>query len=247
MSVPAEQNIQVGEILSEIARLGNVPDILRLMEKICIDLGANRFSYHLTPKLRSQTDRAIHLVAKGFSRQWLALYEQADFRKHDPIPDIIMQHGEPMLWQDAIIFRRLNAQEQAFVRQLDAHGLQDGIGIPLFGPKGRNAYSAFTFEEADMLEDSQKIATIAALSSAAHVRICNILEHKDKNTVQLSERESQVIQLIANGRSNRAIASDLNIGGATADTYVRRVFAKLDVSDRIGASIRALELGILRL
>ena len=241
------QELHVGEVLRQIATLSSITDILELVRATIVKLGANRTSYHLTPKLRSQTDRRVQLATSGFSKKWLTLYEEADFRKYDPIPDITMQHGEPMFWQQALASRRLNENEQKFVKQLEAHGLHEGIGIPLFGPKGRNAYSAFTFDPTELMFDDQIIATVAALASAAHVRICNIIEKKHQRKVQLSERETQVIQLIANGRSNKAIAADLQISRSTTDTYVRRVFAKLNVSDRINASRKALELGILRL
>lgn len=241
------QDLHIGKVFQQIATLSSITDVLELVRVAVVKLGANRTSYHLTPKLRSQTDRKVELATSGYSKEWLALYEEADFRKYDPIPDIVMQHGEPMFWQKALASRRLNENEQEYVKQREAHGLHEGIGIPLFGPKGRNAYSAFTFDPAELIFDDRIIATVAAIAGAAHIRLCNIIEKKHERKVQLSERETQVIQLIAHGRSNKAIAADLDIGGSTADTYVRRVFAKLDVSDRTGASIRALELGILRL
>lgn len=98
-----------------------------------------------------------------------------------------------------------------------------------------------------MLFEKQRIATIASLSLAAHQKICTIIEKKKKSALQLSEREAQVIRRIANGLSNKAINADLQISASTTDTYVRRVFAKLNVNERIGATIRALELGILKL
>lgn len=242
-----DDDFHIGNVFRQIASLSSLSDILELVRVSVVKLGANRTSYHFTPKLKSQTDHAVQLATSGFSKEWLKLYEEAGFRKCDPIPDIIMQHGEPMLWQDALGSRRLNDDETRFVSQLKAHGLSEGLGIPLFGPKGRHAYSAFTFDPAKLMFDERIVATVAALSGAAHLRICGILDKQYERKVELSERESQVIRLIAHGHSNRAIAAELKIGGSTADTYVRRVFAKLDASDRTGASIRALELGILRL
>ncbi|QTD57527.1 helix-turn-helix transcriptional regulator [Parasphingorhabdus cellanae] len=242
-----DQDLHIGDVFREIAALSSLSDILELVRMAVTSLGANRTSYHFTPKLKSQTDHTVQLATSGFSKEWLTLYEEAGFRKSDPIPDIIMQHGEPMLWRDALESRRLNENERRFVDQLQAHGLIEGVGIPLFGPKGRDAYSAFTFDPLELTFDDSIIATVAALASAAHIRICYILDQKFERKVHLSERETQVIRLIAHGRSNKAIAAELEIGGSTADTYVRRVFAKLDASDRTGASIRALELGVLRL
>lgn len=240
-------NLHIGELFQRIASLSSLADILELVRIAVVNLGANRTSYHFTPKLKSQTDHMVQLATYGFSREWLGLYEEPGFRQNDPIPDIVMQHGGPMLWHDALALRRLNENEERFASLLKAHDLDQGIGIPLYGPKGRHAYSAFTFDPVQLTYDEGTIATVAAIASAAHVRICNILDKQYEPQVHLSQRETQVIRLIAHGHSNKAIAADLDIGGSTADTYVRRVFAKLDASDRISASIRALELGILRL
>lgn len=247
MAISSAQDLDLSALLAEISAKKSIIEILRFLRPICFDLGADRLSYHLAPKLHSQIDRSVQLVTDGFSSKLLELYQDANFRKNDPIPDTIMKQGEPMLWSDAIAASAPNEEQYEFLMQCKALGLKEGIGMPLFGPKGRNGYAAFTFVQDSMLSDAYLISTMSALSNAAHQRICLSLDHEKKSEVQLSTRESQVMQLIANGRSNKAIANILDIGRSTADTYVRRVFAKLEVSDRIGASIKALKLGILQL
>jgi NarL family two-component system response regulator LiaR len=56
----------------------------------------------------------------------------------------------------------------------------------------------------------------------------------------LSPREREVLQLIANGRSNRQIARELAIGEQTVKTHVRSILAKLGLQDRVQAAIFAL-------
>jgi two-component system, NarL family, response regulator LiaR len=56
----------------------------------------------------------------------------------------------------------------------------------------------------------------------------------------LSPRERDVLQLIAQGRSNRQIAKDLAIGEQTVKTHVRGILAKLGLQDRVQAAIFAL-------
>ena len=60
----------------------------------------------------------------------------------------------------------------------------------------------------------------------------------------LTEREREVLELVARGRSNAEIGKQLMISAKTVRNHVSNVFAKLQVSDRAQAIIRAREAGL---
>ncbi len=62
---------------------------------------------------------------------------------------------------------------------------------------------------------------------------------------QLSEREREVLQFIANGFSNAEIAQQLHLSEGTVRNYISALFAKLGVSDRTQAAVLALRYGIV--
>jgi DNA-binding NarL/FixJ family response regulator len=66
------------------------------------------------------------------------------------------------------------------------------------------------------------------------------------SAVQLSPRERQVLQLLAQGLTNREIARALTVSASTIKIHVEHILAKLGVSDRTQAAVRALELGMLQ-
>ena len=66
-------------------------------------------------------------------------------------------------------------------------------------------------------------------------------------TDPLTPREMEVLGLMKLGRSNREIAADLVISLGTAKNHVEHIMAKLGVSDRTQAVVKALEIGILDL
>ena len=61
----------------------------------------------------------------------------------------------------------------------------------------------------------------------------------------LSEREMQVLQLLAQGASNLDIAQELVIVIDTVKRHVSHIFAKLGVQNRVQAVRKAQELGLL--
>jgi DNA-binding NarL/FixJ family response regulator len=63
---------------------------------------------------------------------------------------------------------------------------------------------------------------------------------------ELTDREDEVLELIARGLANRAIAAQLGISDKTVRNHVANIFNKLQVADRGQAIIRAREAGLGR-
>ncbi|WP_277373502.1 HD domain-containing phosphohydrolase [Pseudomonas sp. AA-38] len=61
----------------------------------------------------------------------------------------------------------------------------------------------------------------------------------------LSERETQILQRISSGASNKEVARDLGISPSTVRTHVESVFRKLQCSTRAAATLKALTLGVI--
>jgi len=61
---------------------------------------------------------------------------------------------------------------------------------------------------------------------------------------ELTEREREILNLIAQGRSNPEIAARLILSGHTVRNYVSNIFGKLQVVDRAQAIVRAREAGL---
>jgi DNA-binding NarL/FixJ family response regulator len=61
----------------------------------------------------------------------------------------------------------------------------------------------------------------------------------------LTERETEILELVAQGASNKVIASKLDLSQNTVKKYLMGIFAKLGATSRTGAVISAQQIGLL--
>jgi ATP/maltotriose-dependent transcriptional regulator MalT len=67
-----------------------------------------------------------------------------------------------------------------------------------------------------------------------------------QETLGISARELEVLELLAAGRSNKEIAGRLAVSPNTVKTHVAKLYEKLEVKRRTEAILRARELGMIR-
>lgn len=67
------------------------------------------------------------------------------------------------------------------------------------------------------------------------------------NCPQLSQREQEVLQQVAQGKSNQEIADALHLAESTIKYHVNNILSKLGVSDRTQATIVAIKRGLVNL
>jgi DNA-binding NarL/FixJ family response regulator len=84
----------------------------------------------------------------------------------------------------------------------------------------------------------------AVLSPSVAARLLDQVRQPARETV--SQRELEVLQLVASGSSNREVAEQLFISEATVKTHLLHIYDKLGVNDRAAAVAAAFERGVLQ-
>lgn len=84
------------------------------------------------------------------------------------------------------------------------------------------------------------------LSPAIARRLMGHFRAEPGQQVRLTERETEVLQLIAKGLSVAKVAGLLNITRNTVSGYVKDVYRKLNISSRAEATLEASKLGLVR-
>ena len=100
--------------------------------------------------------------------------------------------------------------------------------------------------------DAPKLRQAIKAAAAGEVQLspaaAAMLMHKVKaprSPETLSERETEVLRLVARGLSNKEIASQLFISETTVKTHVKNIMQKLDVPSRTQAALYAARIGLV--
>ena len=157
---------------------------------------------------------------------------------------------DAMAWhaEGAVALARGNAQA-ALVPLRRAFNVWHQMEAPYIAARLRVsiglACHALGDEEGGRLELSGARAVFRELGAAPDIARIDALTKNSKSPHNLTGREQQVLGLVAAGKSNKAIAAQLNLSSKTVDRHVSNIFVKLDVSSRAAATAKAYKQGLV--
>ena len=197
--------------------------------------------YLVSPIGRDTREGRI-LTNYGFDDTWARAYRRW-LHRADPLPEIILTRPQVFRWSQASQFRDLSYEEQRYLAMLKQRGMGDGLIIPLFGPTARCAMAGLGLHpDLDSLSE-HGILQLRIFLQMAYLRYCELISAEFEQDAILSSREKDVLLWMSRGKSNAAIATILDISTDTVDTYVRRIFKKFEVKDRVAAVLAAVRHG----
>ncbi len=191
------------------------------------------------------------VFATGFDPAWIEAYRAEGLARVDPLPCTAMAVTDPFRWSRAAELRPMSRAETAFMARFLAAAGGDGVTFQAFGPRHRRGCVSLgcapdePAAEVEARLAPERLRMLQAALQAAHLRVCRLLDDRAPRPPALTLREREVLAWMARGKSNPAIAGILGCSAHTVDTHVRRLFAKLEVGDRISCVIRAAGLGLV--
>lgn len=112
------------------------------------------------------------------------------------------------------------------------------------GPAMRAGASGFLYKDVDPNALVQAVRAVHGGQVLLAPEAAAAMMSAETSPVPLTEREREVLRLIAAGRSNKEIARDLAVAEKTVKTHVSNVLMKLGVQDRTQAALYAVRHGL---
>ncbi len=158
------------------------------------------------------------------------------------IERLLAEMPRPMLWRDMLKHPDISEDEKGFIEYL-LEELGDGLSCAVAGPASRNGIVCFAGRSAN-LQHGAIIAGLSMFAQQVHFKLCEFQDSENSDLPRLSGRERGILELISIGKTNREIAITLGLSSHTVDTYIKRIFEKLDVSNRVSAAVFASAMGM---
>lgn len=129
----------------------------------------------------------------------------------------------------------------------DDEDIFEGLRAGALGYLLKDASSAKLFEavRAAARGESFLQPSVAAKVVAEFARLTEGAPRGEVLVDPLSDRELEVLRLVAQGASNKEVAAQLYIAEGTVKNHLTSIFSKLDVRDRTQAALKARSLGLL--
>jgi LuxR family transcriptional regulator/LuxR family quorum-sensing system transcriptional regulator CciR len=199
---------------------------------------------HYPPVGAHDYDGQIRVGEYGYPEEWRKAYLRDRLYLSDPLARRAVNFTRPYFWTEIPNLPNLTPEERQYIERVSSRSLGEGLGIPLFGPAGRNGYAALGFGRFKR-PPPDEVLELQAAAQMGHLAYCRLLLRDLPNGTTLSAREREILRWVARGRTNSQIADVLQLSRNTVETYMRRCFDKLDVNDRVSAALRGIALGMV--
>lgn len=231
--------------LNQIRKAETPADLWRTLRGYYQRLGFGGLAYFVASRGSPGGRKGFNVVHRGFSREVSRAYIDEGLGELDPAPAFVLARGTAMRWTDIWARIEPDADQIRFRDHMRELGLGDGYTLPVFGPSGRNGSIAVGRVADERVLDKAPVDEMHLLAQSAHMRLCQLLPDRPPLKRPLSARELEILDWVARGKSNSVIADILDLSGATVDTYLRRIYEKLEVSDRTSAAVVGVGMGLI--
>ena len=238
------------EAFGAIEAAGSEDELFGVLVAYAGGFGAELVSYHhLKPGRAGGRDLAEgeDLFAHGFPELWVRDYQDRDYDRIDPITSFAALQTRPVRWSEVESRIAATPEQRDYLAALwEWLSPGDGIAVPCFGPSGRHGYVGMGTTRELIHWEGTRIRVVQSVCESFHLRFCELRLAGLPMDFELTEREAEVLRLLARGHADWLLAAVLGVSPERMEAIVEGLLKKMDVTDRPSALIRAKGLGLVR-
>jgi DNA-binding CsgD family transcriptional regulator len=235
------------DFMAESAKATSVDALCRLFEKYVEPFGVEAIGYQILPSPFEASDADNQFEYNTFPDLMKDAYLGERLFEHDPVTSRAAMALHPQFWFEVEQTTPITRYSQRIFDLLRESGFVDGLTTPIFGPAGLAAYVACGRFSAPFDLSAMDCRCLQHACNELYANTLKLQKRKALTPPNLSEREVEVLQWLARGKSNAVIADILGISSHTVDTVMRRAFGKLGASNRVAAVLKSLRAGLITL
>lgn len=217
-------------------------DLLAVTQRLASWLGYDKVLFGI--QLNLPLMKPVQHIVSGYPLPYQHLYAERRFLACDPTVVHCQTKTDPLPWEESMY----NRDSFELMEESRRFGLGYGMSLPVHhGNRAVSMLSLARDKPFTKAEWQMAVEYGSVLAASLHVAAEAFLvpELLSKVRPPLSPREREVLQLLAIGKNNGEIADILQLSEHTVVSYVKAIFAKLDVTSRTQAAVIACALGIL--
>lgn len=185
----------------------------------------------------------LDVLLDAWPEGWSAHYREAGLLRHDPIIQHSLSAQDVFAWDEVPKDYLLDPRAAAVPHEAAEFDMREGLCVPMPSALGVGS----------MWMAGAKLERVPGLRRAARLlayHLCQTVEAlppMPAGVRVLTVRESDVLSWIAAGKTTRDVAAILDISEHTVGEHLKNIRRKLGTSNNTHSTVRALQLGLLRL
>jgi DNA-binding CsgD family transcriptional regulator len=209
-------------------------------------LGFDRVMYSVLAKRRELRLEDAPALMRNYPEDWVKHYVASGYVDSDPVRRVCLVARNPFTWDGVVKSGHFAKRELRIFPEAEDAGLHDGVAIPLHGPGGE-VFGVGMAATTPGTDPARQLAKLNVLTVQFHAVYVGLAFPSDRPPpVRLSPREREILQWCLAGKSTWAIGEILRMSEKTVEWHLTRAYAKLEVTSRLTAVLKALNLGLIR-
>jgi len=224
-------------------------EVFILFQEALKHFGYNSVVYSLLTDHPSIGKRAGHGVMGNYPQDWMDYYLANGYFSQDPIPKHAFTTGAAYTWDEVVETCLISKKQKRLMDEAQEASLHSGVAVAIYGPQFEVAGVGLACTSGTIPTPSKDmLSVIRALSHQFHFSYSQFdrkPQLPQSSSVLLTRRETEILSFSAEGKSISVIGSILSISPNTVNFHLKNIYAKLDVSTRQTAVVKAIRFGLI--